>query len=872
MRHICRIFSSAMLLFATAASMFAVDRIETPLSRNDFEKRYKSSMPSQLKALLESDTVTALEKEGLRFMYAYMTLPDIMDRTPQYYLQNIRGAIQASEEMPWGKDVPDREFRHFVLSPRVNNENLDDSRDYLYAELKDRIKGMSMEDAILEVNHWCHEKATYRPSDGRTNSPSATIRSALGRCGEESTFGVAALRSVGIPARQIYTPRWAHTDDNHAWVEAWANGKWYFLGACEPEPVLNLAWFNAPASRGMMMNTRVIGRYDGPEEVLLTNAAYTDINVTSNYAPTSTINVTVKDKNGSPVPGAKVRFCIYNYAEFFPVCTKEADANGKASIVAGKGDMIIWAYDGDRFGISKASASAPATVTLEYSPESVAEFDFDIVPPPVRASMPPVTKEQTAMNDMRKAQEDSIRIAYMNTFYTPEQSEVLAKKLGLDSEKVKDIMTDARGNWRVIESFLNEVPETDRNKAIDLLSVIAVKDLNDIDAETLRDHVATPDVNSRHFKQSILNPRVWLEQLTPYKHVFRNAFSETERNSFRANPDKWSKWVSDNITIDTSWNPLGFSMHPEGVLKGRKADTHSTAIFFVSGARSFGIPARLDPVTCKTQYADNSGKWIDVDLFGKVVTPNNPKGRINISYTHDGGLEPKYYPQFTIAKISDGIPSTLELGELLPVSQIASEPIEVDAGQYMMVTGRRMADGSVLAKIRIFTVQESAIANVPLTVRHATNGVEVIGNFDAETRYKDPSGELRSILSTTGRGYYVLGLIAPSHEPSAHALNDISAIKDEFEKWGKSIVLLLPEESASRFDSSLYKSLPSTIKWGSDPDGKIAKALKDGLNLTTSDLPIFIIADTFNRVVAVQQGYTIGLGETLLNTILQLSE
>ncbi len=71
-----------------------------------------------------------------------------------------------------------------------------------------------------------------------------------GRCGEESTFLVAALRSVGIPARQVYTPRWAHTDDNHAWVEAWADGKWYFLGACEPEPVLNLGWFNAPASRG----------------------------------------------------------------------------------------------------------------------------------------------------------------------------------------------------------------------------------------------------------------------------------------------------------------------------------------------------------------------------------------------------------------------------------------------------------------------------------------------------------------------------------------------------------------------------------------------------------------------------------------------
>lgn len=32
-------------------------------------------------------------------------------------------------------------------------------------------------------------------------------------------------------------------------------------------------------------------------------------------------------------------------------------------------------------------------------------------------------------------------------------------------------------------------------------------------------------------------------------------------------------------------------------------------------------------------------------------------------------------------------------------------------------------------------------------------------------------------------------------------------------------------------------------------------------------LPIFIIADTFNRVVFVSQGYTIGLGEQLMKTV-----
>lgn len=81
-----------------------------------------------------------------------------------------------------------------------------------------------MYDAVLEVNHWCHEKVIYTPTDIRTSAPMATVKTAYGRCGEESTFLVAALRAVGIPARQVYTPRWAHTDDNHAWVEAWVDG------------------------------------------------------------------------------------------------------------------------------------------------------------------------------------------------------------------------------------------------------------------------------------------------------------------------------------------------------------------------------------------------------------------------------------------------------------------------------------------------------------------------------------------------------------------------------------------------------------------------------------------------------------------------
>ena len=214
------------------------------------------------------------EREAMMFLYAYMTPGDISDYSGEFYLKNVRLALQNRKETSWGAGIPDMIFRHFVLPVRVNNENLDNAREVFRQELMPRVEKLSMYDAVLEVNHWCHEKVIYTPTDIRTSAPMATVKTAYGRCGEESTFLVAALRAVGIPARQVYTPRWAHTDDNHAWVEAWVDGKWYFLGACEPEPVLNLGWFNAPASRGMLMHTKVFGAYDGPEEVMKTTKAH----------------------------------------------------------------------------------------------------------------------------------------------------------------------------------------------------------------------------------------------------------------------------------------------------------------------------------------------------------------------------------------------------------------------------------------------------------------------------------------------------------------------------------------------------------------------------------------------------------------------
>ena len=347
-----------LLLLSACQTHFISNADERNEAEQRFEQRREALSDTHIFEIF-SEEMTREENEAMRFLYAYMPLGDLTDYDGCFHLAHVQAALHARNEMPWGKDIPEREFRHFVLPYRVNNENLDTARIAFYAELKPRIQHLTLKDAVLEINHWCHEKVAYTPSDMRTSAPLASVRTAYGRCGEESTFAVAAFRAMCIPARQVYTPRWAHTDDNHAWVEVWVDGQWHFLGACEPEPVLDLAWFNAPASRGMLMHTKVFGHYYGPEEVMETTDNYTEINVIGNYADTGTTTVTVTNPAGQPVEGALVEFKLYNYAEFYTVARKTTDADGQASLTAGRGDMLVWASTGDgRFGFKQCLLDA----------------------------------------------------------------------------------------------------------------------------------------------------------------------------------------------------------------------------------------------------------------------------------------------------------------------------------------------------------------------------------------------------------------------------------------------------------------------------------------------------------------------------------
>ena len=260
------------------------------------------------------------------------------------------------------------------------------------------------------------------------------------------------------------------------------------------------------------------------------------------------------------------------------------------------------------------------------------------------------------------------------------------------------------------------------------------------------------------------------------------------------------------------------------------ADQRSRDIFFVAGARSLGHAAWYDEVNLHSVPA-----LVSEQQMGKT-------GMLYLKPATKSDELTSYYSHFSLSKIENGRPRLLEFPEDASFLNRFADGEELEQGLYQLTTGTRLANGTVLARTEIFQLGDSA--TVTLALRHDTEQLQVIGNLNAEDIYINRDGRQQSILSTTGRCYYILGLTQDNHEPSNHALHDIALKRSELDALGYPMLLLDAAQNQT-----------------------IVEEITESLHMDSRNLPLFVIADTFNRIVWVRQGYTIGLGEQLLKAL-----
>ena len=821
---------------------------------------------------LDFDTLNRTEREAMEFLYAYMPLSDLADYEPGFFLEQVRCALRVRKEMPWGKKVPEDVFRHFVLVYRVNNENLDTARMAFYNELKERVKGMTMEEAALEVNHWCHEHVAYRASDGRTSSPLATMRTSLGRCGEESTFAVTALRSVGIPARQCYTPRWAHCDDNHAWVEVWVDGKWKFMGACEPDPRLDMGWFSIPSTRCMMVHTKAFGKYKGDEEVVRCTGLFSELNLLSHYAPTRRVSITVQDASGQAVEGAEVKFKLYNYAEYYTLATMATDKSGRASLTTGLGDLLIWATapaapsgSTQRYAFVKLDVRHDSVLTLrltEALPTSLDAVELEMVPPEAGEPKVVATEEETASNARRLAYEDSLRGAYTSTFPTKDTYKSMLPprwywpKSEFSDAQIWDIVHRSEGNYAEIYRFFEQWPGIERGgeHLYDYLMTFSDKDLRDITADVLAAHRTDFDWANRRkgtcyghpytydvYKKGILPARISNEMVRPYRKELE-AFKSMSVEGIRT-------WTMDSIVVDDTANYYNCPVSPVGVYRLRRTDQHSRDIFFVAACRAADIPAYLDNAT-NVIYVWDGELWKKVSFTG--TEEGGSLSRLTLVYRGSDPAKPVYYPHFTLQRWENGDVRTFDFED---DPRMASFPatIEVEPGIYCLSTGNRYPDGAVRSRMEFFEVKAGERVTKEVVVLPLLARGDVLGILDKDIELFEGIA-LWDYAGDAGMMYVNLGDYS---EPSKHLVVELRQLQKEVRQWGGMTFMVGPTgvgmESWGLANTDL-----------SYQKGLLEQRVEEALQEDGVQYPLVVLIDKDGHILYHSEGYKIGVVEQVL--------
>ena len=647
--------------------------------RQEAELRFQRQLPyfGQRKAEILCQMGRCSEEEQIlmKFLYGTMPLRDVGVYDFSVFYGFARHALMLREQVAWCQELSEELFLHDVLYYRINTEQISDCRSFFYDCLKDRINGLSVEQAVLEINYWCAEQGTYQSTDERTISPMTFYECGNGRCGEESVFMVTALRSAGIPARQVYSPRWAHCDDNHAWVEVYVNGGWHFLGACEPEEVLDKGWFTNASSRAMIVHTRRFSDYgaDGTgyrEDCIGRDGCVRFYNVTSRYAKTRDWKFQVVKPDGKPAEGAKISIQLMNMAEHSQIAELMTDADGMAQIQMGIGSFYLHVEKHDMWTEKLVTPEREAVgnenghdgVILVQLGGEARSCDQDIIAPddfPMHPLM--ITAKQKKRRAERVQECNQIR----------------------ESRK--------RSTGQEIESFLTNTEDSSERQA--LVQNLSAKDHKDARAWILERHLQAAkqyqdvwtDKGLEHIYQKyILSPRIWLEEMTDYRTFILEFYTENQKNEFQKAPEAIWKWVQQNIQEHPELDDSEIVGTPDGVLRLMQGTGMSKRILFVAICRTFGIPARINTVNLQAEY------W----KHGQFMVPgaDTEESSCLVTFSFPDSKAPVYGQSWSIGRLEGTDFVTLDLTDL------SLSAVSIPAGTYRLITTNRLPNGNQYAK------------------------------------------------------------------------------------------------------------------------------------------------------------------------------
>lgn len=777
---------------------------------------------------------------AVAFLFAYLPPVDYGALTFDLLREHVDCALKVRREAAWRGQLSDELFYHYILPHRVTQEPCQAWRKLMHDELWPRVKDLPMQEAALEANRYAREYATFQSTNGRDQGPLTTMLRGAGRCEEEMILYICAARSVGIPARPCSTPYWTFTDNNHAWCEAFADGRWWFLGGCEPELELDRGWFAGPASRaGLVVSTAYGDVADSPEPVLARRAGVTLINSTPVYGDTCAVQA---------LCDAEIKGDVYVHIFNFGSLRVIARFAPGASIVLGRGDYILTARTSQgavaalarTFDDQSASSDVLSEVQVQLtsrgwdqyvlgrpsqdageSPQVEGHHWLRFPQGPRRSTGRKVAASSTQLSQdhkqmLARASQERLRARDQwrreRARITPESERLLDTLEGDYRARAREQLARCGANAPEILAALAALDATERPYVIDVLELGDDKDCFEWTAESLAAHVRrhrpSPGVNLESWRPWVLAPRVRHESSS--ERGIRAAFSPPPRLAGRPLAEALGVTVAQGV-VRAERGYFGSPANAVESERAGRATVEDAAVCLVQVYRGAGLEARL---AMGGQWAEVriDGQWLpaypfEPENFGKVKAEAAAvyarPGRLQIRFRRDGGEFPDAEPwrDFMLCRVERGFVEPQESLEW------RAGACDVAPGNYVLFTGARSGRGDVCFRAAAVTVRSgetTAVTADCTLVREELDAVELASRKMTawpQAKVSAPDGKLLSLQELVGERPTLVLLLSTHDEPARRLLSLLGPLQEEFRQRGVALAAIyLGREGRDEWD------------------------------------------------------------------------
>ena len=374
------------------------------------------------------------------------------------------------------------------------------------------------------------------------------------------------------------------------------------------------------------------------------------------------------------------------------------------------------------------------------------------------------------------------------------------------------------------------------------------------------------------YRNYLLYPRIYYEELTPYRAFIRGYFTDGQKEGFIKDPESIWRYIEQNIGYEPEFDYETICASPVGCLKLRQGNPLSRKILFAAISRTLGIPARLNRVTQEAEYLGSDGFRVP----GKQQEAESGKAagrKAGLTLQAEDGGKWIYFQTWTIGKLEGMRFATLDYEGLRFDGKECR--LELEAGIYRLITTARMPNGNQHASQRIFAVKEGEEKEIFVSLREGSIEDMLVRNEIPEFEVTNSAGERQKTGDILKGADGVICFLEEGAEPTEHVLNELMERAGDWNAMtdsGVRLVFIVRDKEAlsNKTVSRTLEKIPAvTVVY--DPEGESAEPVARRMYVDPEKLPLLAVTRAGMTGIYASSGYNVGSVDLMLK-ILSLQE